>query len=550
MRHKDTARIDTDALRKLAGDRAFARGAEYFRGGQVQILLIEPTRVLAQVSGSEDYRTELTGRGQMLDGHCSCRAFEDWGFCKHMVAVGLAANATGDGEDAGALSRIRDHLKTKSAEALADMIVKMAERDAQLFRRLELDAAASQADDATLEARLRRALEAAVRTGAYVDYASTPDWAAGVDEVLDVIESIAAGNHAAVALKLARLAIDRIEKAIADIDDSEGHGGALLHRAAEIHLVAAEMAQPDPLQFARDLFVLEMEDGYDAFYGSVARYAEVLGERGLTEYRRLADAAWRKSSARSKNSEEFANGDRLANILDLFAEQDGDLDARIALRRRDLSSPYRYLTLAQFCLEHHRRDEAIKYAVEGLWTFEDGRQDERLVLFAADLLTKTERPADAETYLWRAFEKAPSLELYTRLRKTGGAAARQRALQSLERLCTERAGKGWQSPADLLVEVHLQDRAFDEAWAALRRFGASIGLKERIAKATEKTHTMEALEVYEEGVEYLARSAAYAEAVKLIARMAKLRGGPEQATYLAKVRERHGKKRNFMKLLE
>jgi uncharacterized Zn finger protein len=48
-----------------------------------------PARVLAQVAGTEvaqvagteDYRTELTGHGEDIDGECSCRAFEDWGFC-------------------------------------------------------------------------------------------------------------------------------------------------------------------------------------------------------------------------------------------------------------------------------------------------------------------------------------------------------------------------------------------------------------------------------------------------------------------------------------
>ena len=48
--------------------------------------------MLAQVAGTEDYRTELTGRGEDFDGECSCPAFEDWGFCKHMVATALAAN--------------------------------------------------------------------------------------------------------------------------------------------------------------------------------------------------------------------------------------------------------------------------------------------------------------------------------------------------------------------------------------------------------------------------------------------------------------------------
>jgi hypothetical protein len=42
----------------------------------------------------------------------------------------------------------------------------------------------------------------------------------------------------------------------------------------------------------------------------------------------------------------------------------------------------------------------------------------------------------------------------------------------------------------------------------------------------------------------------YADAVKLIARMAKLRSTTEQAAVVADLKARHGRKRNFMKLLE
>src|SRR5689334_18433939 len=91
MTKKTALRFDLDALRDRAGDKAFARGESYHRAEQVRLLLIEPARVVAQVSGSEDYRTELTGRGKSIGGHCSCPAFSDYGFCKHMVAVGLAA---------------------------------------------------------------------------------------------------------------------------------------------------------------------------------------------------------------------------------------------------------------------------------------------------------------------------------------------------------------------------------------------------------------------------------------------------------------------------
>ncbi len=294
-------RFDVDTLRKLAGDKTFARGTAYFEDDEVELLVIEPGRVLAQVTGSEDYRTELRGRGKTIDGHCSCPAYVEWGFCKHMVAVGLAANAAGeaDVEGAGALSRIRMHLKTKTVDALAEMIVQLAEQDTKLFRRLELAATALDGDDAAVEARLRKVIDGATRTGSHIDYVSAPEWAAGVEEALEAVESLVANSRAPLALKLTERAIERIERALGSIDDSDGHCGALLHHAADIHLAAVTAIQPDPVQLARDLFEREMEDEYDVFSGAVARYEQVLGERGLAEYRRLAEKAWQKLPARS-----------------------------------------------------------------------------------------------------------------------------------------------------------------------------------------------------------------------------------------------------------
>ncbi len=89
-------RFDVAVLREQAGPKVFARGEEYHRDGQVDLLSVERNRVLAQVTGSEDYRTVLTKRGKKIGGECSCPAFRDWGFCKHMVATGLAANDVAD----------------------------------------------------------------------------------------------------------------------------------------------------------------------------------------------------------------------------------------------------------------------------------------------------------------------------------------------------------------------------------------------------------------------------------------------------------------------
>jgi len=563
MKAEPRPRFDIDTLRALAGDKVFARGEAYYYDRQVEILANEPNRVLAFVAGTEDYRTVLTGCGAEIGGECSCPAFADWGVCKHMVAVALTANAAGAegaAQGGGALAQIRDHLKAQGIDALAAMVVDLAERDPALFRRLDMAAATVGADDKTLATRLRKAIDGATQTYAFVDYYDAPGWAAGVTEVLDTVADLVPAGRASLALTLAEHAIDGIEEAVEHIDDSDGHIRALLERASDIHLAACRAAPPDPVTLARDLFARELVDDHDAFYNAAAVYAEVLGEAGLAEYCRLATEAWEElppraagDRARDSSATVYAGEAPLRNMLDFFAERAGDVEARIALRAKDLSSPWNYLQLAEFCLAHGRPDEALGHAEEGLWVFEDERPDERLVVFAVGLLVKAGRKSDAQAQLWRAFAKAPSLAFFKRLRRLGGTEARERALAQLTARLAEQRATAWSSPADLLIEVLMAEKMWEAAWAAVRQHGASKHLKQTLAQASEATHPGAALAVYAERVEELVDAGGnhnYEEAAKVIDRMAGLRGASEHAAYVADLKERFRRKRNFMKLMD
>ncbi len=556
MSSANRTRFDIATLRELAGDRTFARGEAYFRDGSVHLLSLSSRRVVAEVWGTEDYRTVLTGRGADIDGECSCPAFEEQGFCKHMVAAALAVDAAGDGAEGEAdavISRIREHLKARTMDQLVDMILGLAEEDADMFRKLDMDSALVHADDVTLEKRLRKAIDAATRTGTHVDYRAAQGWTAGVEAALDAVSELASGPRANVALRLAEHAIERIRAALESIDDSDGYLGTLIGQARAIHLAAAEAVRPEPVALARSLFKREIEDDFEAFVGAVRDYADVLGDEGLAEYRRLAEAAWKKVPARSGRAGAAEDGSfpvhQLMDILDFFAERDGNIEARIALRKKRLSSAWDYLQLAEFCLSQGRHEEALRHAEEGLWQFEDDRPEERLLFFVVRQLTKARRKADAEAHLWRAFQKAPSLEIYKQLRSTGGEPAAARALAWLESRLGDSKRDPWGACTKLVVEVLMQEKRFDAAWSIVRKREVSEHVKQRLVAATDVEFPREALEFYRAQVERFANASAYSEAVKVIARMAKLRSAGEQAAFVANLKLRHGRKRNFMKLL-
>src|SRR5205807_10219005 len=117
--------------------------------------------------------------------------------------------------------------------------------------------------------------------------------------------------------------------------------------------------------------------------------------------------------------------------------------------------------------------------------------DERLMSFTVERLSRGGRSADAEALMWRAFEKAPSLELYKRLRKLGGKTALERIIGILR---TRSAGKkraGWYTTADLLVSILIEENMFDAAWAVTRKDEVSFGARIALADASKTRRSEE-----------------------------------------------------------
>lgn len=564
-------RFDVATLRELAGEKVFARGVEYNKSGQVEIIAIDHARVLARVAGSEIYRSELKGVGNKFSGSCSCPAFVDWGFCKHLVATALAANDLGPDaakQATNRVSKIRDHLRSKSLESLVDMIVNLAENDPSLLRRLELSSALETADDDTLFAQFKKAITEATRTHGYVEYRQARAWAEKIEPLLEQLEDLIARDRPELALRLLDHFFARMDDALESMDDSDGGGGALYDKACEIHLSACRKARPDAVALARNLFQRETESSWDFFNGASETYADVLGKAGLAEYRRLASEAWQSIKPARPNGQWLGDGQssaryRLGAILESFAERDGDVDARIAIRTKDLATAYDYLEIAQLCLANKREAEAVKWAEEGLWRFEDN-PDERLVFFTADLYLRTGRQTDAAGLLWRTFERLPSIGLYRALKKSAGRqraavdAARDRAIGLLRaKLGQPNAKARWSALRELLLRVLISEKLIAEAWDIVRSHGSNGAELMTLAQASEQSHPDAALSAYAQEVERLAGLGGqgnYEAASKLLAHMRSIREKLGQTAdhdlFLSGFLSRHKAKRTLMKILQ
>jgi uncharacterized Zn finger protein len=559
--------FDVAKLRERAGNKVFERGEDYHADGSVDILTFSNSRVTAQVTGTQPYFVDLACNKGELSGFCSCPAYVEQGFCKHMVATGLAANDhVPDDSAADSPDTIENVLRSLDHEALVKLVIDIASSDPKTLHALSLKTALislADNDAPSLAKKLKREIKAATRVGEFIDYEEVPAWAARVEDLIDSIEGLLTKGHGALVMELADLLREQLNDAFEAIDDSDGHMGTLVSRAMELHLAACRLARPDPVHLAKDLFAREMADDF-GLEDAIETYADLLGDCGRQEMERLAAQAWAKirpprTGVDNDDDGAGSNYPRLAAMLDRFAADRGDLQARIDIRKRDLSHPGRYLDLAKLCEEHGRTDEAIKWVEDGLFIFEDNL-DSRLVPYGADLFMRHGRADDRSALLWRAFARSPSIDLHKKLvHNLKGDSRVQATDRAIELIKTRKPDAGrlrLQNDDDLVVSILCSERGFDEAWAFTASAKCTVYCLEELAQASEKSHPRQALQVHQRRVTRLVQTGgnqSYEEAQRLIKRMRIIaeQGGQAdgQATFESDLLAKHHAKRNFIKLM-
>ena len=565
----------------MAGERFFARGEKYFDQGRVHELTEYRGQVTAKVAGTEDYRVKLWAERDEIGHSCSCPVGDDGEFCKHCVAVALAWIDEAGGKDkknktrksAATMEDVHAFLAGQDKGRLVEMLLNEALESDSLRERLFLETARMNPERIDL-ATYRRAIRNATRTNDYVDYYSAGTFARGVYRVTESIAALFDDGHAVEVIELAEYALAQIEKSLGYVDDSDGHMGGCIHELQELHHHACLQAKPDAVALARRLFEWEMRSEWEFFGGAGEAYADVLGERGLAEYRRLAEAEWSQMPALGpgeNDSESYGRRFRITSLMEALARQSGNTEALVEVKRRNLSHPYSYLQIAEIYRAAGRPDNALKWAEEG-WQAFPTKPDWRLGEFLADEYHRRGRHDEALRLSWEHFTESPRLENYQELhahaRKAGRSfwpQWRERALALIrESIAARKKQKKqktywrWQeADHSELVRVFLWEKRYEEAWQEASAGGCTNDLWMKLAAVREENHPQDALSIYRERIAPLVEmtnNAAYAEAVELLRKIGTLmnRLGREKEfdNYLVALRVEFKRKRNFIKLLD
>lgn len=570
--------LTRETLRRMAGARSYGLGEEYCTDGLVTGLAEFGNAVTAQVRGTHSYQVRLEAQGEGLRFDCSCPFSSDEGaFCKHCVAVGMAWLEEGAVEDkprkpkaqkAVTMDDVRGHLERQDKNALVALVMEQAMADTGLRDRLMLRVAQSAQGGPNLATYLK-AIERAAKTGGHVDYEDTRRYAEGLGSVADSLHDLLGSGHAADVIGLAEHAIKQIEEHIDDVDDSNGYVSGVLSDLEELHHDACVAARPDPEALAHTLFGLETGSGW-TFSSAVETYADVLGERGLAEYRRVASAEWDRLPARRPNERTaYGQGWRLTQIMEALARLSGDVDELVAVKKRDLSGPNRYLDIAQIYEQAGRQDEALAWAERGAGAFPSSGPGSMLSGFLVEQYRRRGRHDEALAILWRQFEDQPGLRWYESLKAYTEPIGRwpewrERALAAM-RAQIEKPPRHpnqispWLvRPADrsLLVEIFLWEGEDESAWQEAQTGGCRSDLWLEIAGRREKDHPQDALKIYRARVAPLVDQTTgdYTEPVRLLLRSQKLahRLGKDAdfAADVQALRTTYKRKRNFLKLLD
>ncbi|WP_416670654.1 SWIM zinc finger family protein [Egbenema bharatensis] len=577
--------LTRDRLLDLAGDLYFQRGEDYFRRGQVGSLAEYDGVLTAQVAGTEEYRVQLWVEGEELDYDCTCPLGAEGACCKHCVAVGLTwlrnpevIADLAEGDVAAPVPRKRSsrmttmedvatYLKGLNKDDLVKMVIDRAMDDAQWQEALIMKAA-TRAERINIKT-FERALRNAIRPGSFIGYYEAYSYAEGVSTAFDSLEDLLEAGYAQEVMELCEYTFPLFEESLNSVDDSDGHMTPLMEQLQELHYRACLEVKPDPETLAERLFEGEMQSGFGMFDSAINTYAAVLGKRGIDRYRQLVEAEWEKlpplNASQSRASFSSARW-QLTRMMENLAQQSQDLEALIAIKKRDLSRPANYLAIAKLYQQTGEPDQALEWAEQGMQTFPD-RPDAQLREFLVEEYERRGRFDQAIDLIWNAFKQMAHLGSYQRLKEQAEkhhdwAEWRDRALSYVrEQVASgkqQRTSYGYSlHDHSTLVEIFLWEGNPEQAWIEAQAGGCSQKLWFKLAELRKADHPEEVLPIYQKQVEPLIQQTnnqAYADAVEFLRKsrelMVRLDRAQEFEQWVAHLQRTYKAKRNFMKLVK
>lgn len=325
IRHHVDMSLSETALLNAAGDRVYGRGEDYVR--YVRGLRIAAEKAYASVQAKQVYTVELDWSGRLPDGYCTCPHHSDGNFCKHLVAVGLAAIYSGkvDMAEDSAASGLEATVHAMDIDELRDLVRTLAQRDGEVRRILEVRATTASGDDTGAKAEFEAYVRNTLQFRGFVDYRESFGVAEAASQVLNELENHLNAGCAEIVRPALLRALTLLRTITEHADDSSGAIGGECERAADLYAQACRLGDPDPAELASWLVTFRATSpGWPTLL--LADFVDAFDDHALAIYRAAVADLDRQHAGR----DHWSRFEVDAMLLEL-ADHDGDVDRAVDL---------------------------------------------------------------------------------------------------------------------------------------------------------------------------------------------------------------------------
>lgn len=547
--------LSETTLLNVAGDLIFARGEGCVRN--VRGLRTTAGKAYAAVQGTKVYNVELDWSGLLPDGICTCPHHADGNFCKHLVAVGLAAIDSGrvevDDDTGAADSALEATVQAMNVDELREMLMMLAQRDDGVRRLLEVRATTASGADTPAKAEFETYVRTALELRGFIDYRESFEVARVASEVLDELESHLKLGAAEIVRPALLRAVTRLRKITGEADDSSGSIRDAGQRAANLYAEACRLGQPDSGKLAAWLVKFRADSpGWPNLV--LADFVDAFDEKALASYR----AAVAKLDRTLADRDHWGRFEVDAMLQEL-ADHDGDVDRAVRLLG-EREEHRQYGAIVDRLRTAGRDDDAVTWidraVADGRVSSHGGGNEYWLSPDdVAGTYQRLGRIDDAIAVLRADFARQPSVQNYGVLRDFAAGidrsvTERAWAFDHAHQLASDRFAAG-----AVLVQLSLSEGDVGAAWEAADRYGPGWAWKELADRGAE-ARPVAAADLYRPQLEKDLRhpnSGLYPGIATTLATMAELyeQGGRsgDFAGFIAQIRQDYGRRPSLMKAL-
>jgi len=456
-------KLEQNQIRELCTEQSFQRGLRYFEEGRAKITEASPSRIVATVMGTENYRVEIDL--DKFSATCNC-PYDLEGYCKHIVAAFLAIDNEPEKVDrmmdecSEELKKMHTLLESVEPENIKDFFSREMEVHSDL--RARFMACFSPIGEGKSISNYRDEIDSLfddAEERGFIPYGSDVDFSPFEKLAKIYIQK----DDFLEAAKIYQALSEKIAEKMDNVDDSDGYYGGefsdFLNEFVEC-IVLAELETDAKKQYIDYLFNKYLQNDPDYFQGDYRDALKVLctSKEDLAHWKKLLLPHLLESLPdKDQDWSNYYQAEELISMqLHLLSELGKMADFYSLMEKHYRSSHDLCLQYAKQLLEDGDRGKAIQIAEEGIALFPD-----HLSKDLREFLSENYRERDPRKYkeqLLSLFLAIGEWKYYERLKD---AATKEEWQEALDKILAHFAADRYRKAK--LIDIYLREQMHDDA---------------------------------------------------------------------------------------